>query len=105
MLTEITLLSIISGLALILGVLGLGLGIYSVVCVKAMEKATHTVTYMPVDPEIDKMNEEFLKSTKEDTWATQESEIEKQNKMWAEDLEKEFPEFSPTEDDKKRIVF
>lgn len=105
MLTEIVVLSIISGLALIMGVLGLGLGIYSFVCVKAMEKATHTVTYMPVDPEIDKANEEFLKDKKEDNWATSESEITRQNKLWAKDLEEEFPEFAPNDDDKKRISF
>lgn len=106
MLTGIELISIISGLALILGVIGLIFGIYSLVCVKAMEKATHTVTYMPVDNEIDKMNEEYLKNLKkEDDWATPESEIEKQNKLFAKDLEKELPDFSPDDDSKKRYVF
>jgi hypothetical protein len=93
----------LSGLALIVGVMGLGLGIYSLICVKAMEKATHTVTYMPVDEEVDKLNKEYLE--KVDNWGTQESEIEKQNKLWASDLEKEMPDFSPNGDDKKRYAF
>jgi len=106
MLTEITILTIISGLALISGVIGLILGIYSLVCVKAMEKATHTVTYMPVDKEIDKINEEYLQNSKKvDEWATPESEIEKQNELFAKDLEKELPDFSPDDDSKKRYAF
>lgn len=104
LLTTETILFIMSGLALILGVMGLSMGIYSMICVKAMEKATHTVTYMPVDKEIDQLNEEFLKTQKEE-WATPESEIEKQNKYWANDLEKEMPDFAPDEEDKKRIIF
>jgi hypothetical protein len=104
MLTSLNLLFILSGLALISGVMGLCMGIYSMISVKAMEKATHTVTYMPVDKEIDKMNEEFL-ATQKDEWGTSESEIEKQNKYWANDLEKEMPDFAPNDDDKKRIVF
>ena len=73
-------------------------GIYAIVSVKAMEKSTHSVTYMPIDPEIDKANQEFSNS-----WATDDSEIEKQNKMWAKDLEENLPDFAPNDEDKKRF--
>tara|TARA_R110000803_G_scaffold71209_4_gene134373 strand:- start:812 stop:1111 length:300 start_codon:yes stop_codon:yes gene_type:complete len=64
----------------------------AVVKVLAMEKATHSVTYMPIDPEIDKANEE---------WATSQGSLDKQNKADREDVEDEMPMFALEDEDKK----
>lgn len=37
-------------------------GIYALILVKAMEKSTHAVTYMPIDPEFKKESEKQLKA-------------------------------------------
>jgi biopolymer transport protein ExbB/TolQ len=63
---------------------------------EAMRKSTHTVQYAPIDPEIDKANQQ---------WATREEVLQKQNKMFQEDLEEEMPELAPDEDDKEIFSF
>jgi hypothetical protein len=52
---------------------------------------------MPIDEEIDKANNEFLK----ENWATKESRIAEDHKEFKEDLEIEMPEFFPNDDDQK----
>ena len=61
-----------------------------------MEKSTHNITYMPVDPEIDKLNEEFSKE-----WATKDESLKAQQKAFKEDLEETMPEFLPDEEEMK----
>ena len=63
---------------------------------EAMRLSTHTVTYTPVDKEIEKANQD---------WATKQETIQKHQKMFEEDLEYEMPEFAPDEDDKQIFSF
>ena len=60
---------------------------------EALRLSTHTVTYAPVDKEIDKANQE---------WATKQESLKKQYSMYREDIENEMPEFY--EDDEDREV-
>ena len=71
---------------------------YAAIKVVAMEKSTHQVQY--IDPEIDRLNKEFM-----DEWATSDETIKKQDKLFAEDLEDQMPEFSPSDDDKEVFSF
>jgi hypothetical protein len=64
--------------------------------VTAMEKSTHSIQYVPVDPTIDKENQEFMNK-----WATSDEAIKKDTKLFKEELEDNMPEFSLDEDDKK----
>lgn len=61
-----------------------------------MEKSTHTVQMVPVDEEIDKANQEFMKK-----WASSEEAIAKQNKLYKEDVEEAMPEFALDDEDKE----
>jgi hypothetical protein len=84
---------IIAVLGGIFGIMGLAVAIYSFIRVAALEKSTHQVTYMPIDPSVDAANSE---------WATSESALDEQNKLFTEDLEDNMPHFSPTKADKKK---
>lgn len=64
--------------------------------VLAMEKSTHTVTYAPIDKEIDEANK---------AWSTKQDTLDKEQKMYQEDIENEMPEFASDEDDKKIYSF
>jgi hypothetical protein len=86
---------------LIIGAVALLLSSISLVLLIAKEKSTHTVQLTPVDTEIDRLNEEFLKNNRKGSWATSEEAIEKQKKMYQEEIEAEMPEFSLDEDDKE----
>lgn len=86
--------------SLIFGLIGTIIGLIAIIKVVAMEKSTHTVTFKPMDEEIDKENNEFLKN-----WATKESRIAKDHEMYKEDLETEMPDFFPTEEDTKKYSF
>lgn len=88
--------SVFSVLALLLA------GVALIKCIGA-EKSTHSVQYMPIDPEIDKMNEQFLKE--KDKWATSEESLAEQMKAFKEDLEDQMPEFAPDDEDKKIYSF
>jgi hypothetical protein len=68
----------------------------SVIMLIAREKATHTVQMVPVDEEIERANEEYLKK-----WATSEEAINKQNKLHQEDIERDMPEFALDDEDKE----
>ena len=54
-----------------------------------MEKSTHQVTYMPIDEQIDKENQDFMKQ-----WATDDDSLQTQQKVFKEDLEDLMPEFA-----------
>jgi hypothetical protein len=84
-------------MGLIFGLLGTIIGLVALVKVIAAEKSTHSVTYMPIDEEIDKANNEFIK----ENWATKESMIAKDRKEFQEDLETEMPEFFPDDEDRE----
>ena len=68
----------------------------SVILLIAREKSTHTVHMVPIDEEIERANKEYLKK-----WSTSEEAINKQNKLFQEDVEKEMPEFALDEEDKE----
>jgi F0F1-type ATP synthase membrane subunit b/b' len=88
---------ILAGLitSLIFSILALILGINALILVKAMEKSTHTITYKPVDEEVDKHNQEFVKQ-----WATDPAVLEKDKKKYNEDLEELMPELATSDEDK-----
>lgn len=82
--------------ALFLGFLALAIGIYAMIKIIAVESSTHTVQMVPVDEEIDRANQEFVKN-----WATSEEAIKKENKAYQEELEEVMPEFALDDEDKK----
>ena len=55
------LLIIVCSISFIFSFLTVGFSIKAMIEVKAMQKSTHSLEYVPVDPEIDKANEDFLK--------------------------------------------
>lgn len=66
------------------------LGGIALLKVMALEKSTHSIQYMPVD--------EALKG---DQWATNDTVLADQNKLFKESLEEELPDFLSDDDDKK----
>ena len=64
--------------------------------IMALEKSTHTITYAPVDKEIEEANSK---------WSTKQESLDKQNKMFQEDIEDQMPEFSTNEEDRKIYSF
>ena len=84
-------------LGLTFGLLGVILGAYALIKNIAAEKSTHTVTYQPIDQEVEKANEEFLGNS----WATDQTTLVKQNEMFKEDLEEDMPDFYPDEKETK----
>lgn len=82
--------------ALIFAVLGFIFASVALIKIIAMEKSTHTVQMVPVDEEIDKANQEFMKK-----WASSEEAIAKQNKLYKEDVEEAMPEFALDDEDKE----
>ena len=98
--TKTDLSLIFSIISLTISVISAIVGSYAAIQVVALRNSTHSVTYMPIDPEIEKANREYAEQ-----WATEDSEIDKQNKMWGKDLEENMPDFAPSEDDKKKFVF
>lgn len=92
--TIITLISIISVLGLTFGVLSFILSTICFIKTLAMEKSTHTVQMVPIDPEIDKANEEYVKN-----WASSDEAIKKEEKLYKEELNDTMPEFSISKED------
>ena len=86
--------------ALIIGSLALLIGSIALIMIIARDRATHTVQMVPMDDEINRANEEYLKS-QEGSWATSEAAINKDQKLYNEEMEDEMPEFSLTDDDKE----
>lgn len=64
--------------------------------IMALEKSTHTITYAPVDKEIEEANKE---------WVTKQESLDKQNTLFKEDIEDNMPEFASNEDDNKIYSF
>lgn len=86
-------LTVISG---VLSLVALILGALALTKTIGLEKSTHTVQMMPIDPEIDKINNKYVEE-----WATKEESISEQEKLFREDLEEKMPEF--LEEDKEII--
>jgi hypothetical protein len=63
---------------------------------ESLRQSTHTVTYTPIDKEIDKANQE---------WATKESSLNQQQKLFTEDIEDQMPEFASDDDDREVFSF
>ena len=82
--------------SLVVASLALLLAVVAIIMIVAREKATHTVQMVPVDEEIERANEEFLKQ-----WATSDEVISKQNKMHREEVEEQMPEFALDDEDKE----
>ena len=62
----------------------------------AREKATHTVQLVPVDEEVERANEEYMKQ-----WSTSTDAIFRQNKMHQDNTEENMPEFALDDEDKE----
>ena len=77
---------------LIFAVLGFILATICLIKVIAMEKATHSVQYVPLDDEFEEANKK---------WASSDEAIRKQNKMYAEEVEEKMPEFALDDEDKE----
>ena len=94
---DLQIISIIAGFtALALSLVGLLVAIYALVLAISQSKATHSVHMVPVDEEIERANEEFVKQ-----WSTSEDAITKQNKLYKEDIEENMPEFALDDEDKE----
>jgi len=91
-------LIITSSISLIFSFLTALFAIKAYIEVKAMEKSTHSLQYVPVDPEIDKANQEFMA---QDKWASSEKAIHKQNELYKEEIEEKLPEFALSDEDKE----
>lgn len=53
-----------------------------------LQNSTHNVTYMPIDPVVDRENEEYLsKEQQGPEWATSDTTLAAQHKVYNEDLE------------------
>jgi hypothetical protein len=85
-----------SVISLIFGLFGTIIGLIAMIKVMAIEKSTHTVTYQPIDEEIEKANADYLNN-----WATQESVIAKDREEFQEELEEQMPDFFPDDEDRK----
>lgn len=98
---NINILMIISIVSLIFAVISLILVLITAIKVVGMEKSTHTITYQPVDDEIEKANQEIMEK-----WSRQgQSEIALDQKQFKEDLEDNFPEFLTEEENDGAISF
>lgn len=91
-------LIIISSLSFIFSFITVGFSIKAIIEVKALQKSTHSLEYVPVDPNIDRENEDFLRK---DKWASSDKAINDQNEMFKEDLEEKLPEFVVPEEEKE----
>lgn len=87
-----------SGLAIILGTIA-----YAKVI--GMANSTHSVQYVPMDPLVDRQNEDYLKKQQGMGWATDSDALDEQNKLFKEDLEDLMPEFAEDEEEKKIYSF
>jgi len=94
---KLDLLLIISSISLFFGVLGTIMGLVALIKTIAAEKSTHSVSYMPIDEEIDKANDDYLNQP----WATKESAIAKDQEEFRQSLEDDMPDFYPDDDDRK----
>lgn len=89
---EINILIVVSLLALIMSIIATLVGAIALIKCIAVEKSTHTVTFQPLD--------EGLKRGMEE-WGTSEEVLNKQQKLYKEDVENNLPEFASNEDDEK----
>ena len=71
--------------------------------VNGLKNSTHNVTYMPIDPKVDRENEDYLKEKLQgEEWATSDEALAAQHKVFKEDMEEsEFDFFLPDDEDKK----
>lgn len=79
----------------IISTLALAFSATALIMIIARDKSTHTVQMVPVDEEIERANEEFIKQ-----WRTSDEAINKQNKMHKEEVEDLMPEFALDDEDK-----
>lgn len=87
---------IVIGLSIVLSVLALIFSISSLIKSIGAEKSTHSVQYIPIDEEVDKENQEYVKE-----WATSDKAIKQEKKFYQEELEDEMPFFASTKEDKE----
>lgn len=90
----------ISVIGFLISCLSCLVGIAAFIELRTFRKSTHQVQYMPIDPkQIDAENESYLKDI------TSDESIQKQNKLYRENLEEVMPEFASSEEDLERYSF
>jgi hypothetical protein len=94
MLTNEFYLGIIFCLGAVMALLALIFSIVALVKAFAVEKATHSVHMVPMDPEIEAANKKFMEE-----WATTDDAIKTQNEAYKEDLLKEMPDLAQPEEE------
>lgn len=88
---------------MIIACIALVIGCLAYIKTQAIEASTHSIQYMPIDPAVDAHNEELL--NKDKSWATSEETLQKQHKLYTEEIEEEMPNFALTDEDKEIISF
>lgn len=81
---------VLSIVSILMTAIAMVIAVLALIKTIAAEKSTHSIQYVPVDEEIDKANSEFLAK---DSWATKEKNIDKDYKLYQEELEDVMPEF------------
>ena len=86
------------GLSILLGLSGFVMGLSAIINVKALQKSTHAVQYVPIGEQEE--NDESVEN-----WQTTEESLAKQQKMFKDDLEEQMPEFALDDEDRKKFSF
>ncbi len=83
------------------------LSLLSYAKITGIEKATHSVQYVPMDPMTDRENEEFLDENQQrKRWDTSEEALTEQDKVYRKDMEEAgMEEFLSDEEDLKTHSF
>ena len=83
------------------------LSLLSYAKITGIEKATHSVQYIPIDTEFDRQNEDFLSKSQTDAdWATSEESIAAEDKKYKKEMnEAGMEEFLSDEEDLKTHSF
>lgn len=69
--------------------------------VVGMQNSTHSVQYMPMDPEVERDNKNFVEKQHEDGWATTEASFKEEDKKYRKEVDEYMPQFSEQENDSK----
>ena len=96
MMNDINITLVLNLVAIILSSLSLIIGTIALAKIIGLNSSTHSVQLMPVDPEIDKINQQYTKE-----WATSDKAIKEEMNMYKEDIEDNMNQFSETKLDKE----
>lgn len=86
--------------ALILSVIALVFGFIACYKIIGMEKSTHNIQYMPVE---DAVKNPFEGGFESFLGGDLDKKLERDNKLYKEEIEELMPQFAPSDEDKKII--